>query len=154
MTYAGTMKIRARAHELGNTQYQMLIQQDSGEYVLCFSPVTSLPAGITTSWVTLEWSLGSCASDSSIGRLGFDLITPSSEAAPGLTSMLLDSIWIELQGTTIAGPFDFAAPSSVNASAVANDWAQTNGILYLRPSTVEPASTPPSGSTIAWEGSG
>src|SRR5512133_1988867 len=37
ITYAGTMKIRARVRQLGNTQYQMLIQQDSGNYVLCFS---------------------------------------------------------------------------------------------------------------------
>lgn len=153
MTLAGKMKIRARARALGNTQYQMLIQQDSGDYVMCFSAITSVPPEITTSWVTLEWALGTCASDSSIGRLGFDLITSSSEVAPSKTSMLIDSIWIELHGKVIVGPFNFDVASSINASAVANDWAQTNGVLYLRPSTVAPASTPPTGSTIAWEGS-
>ncbi len=151
----GTLKIRVRAVQAGNTQYQMLIQQDSSPYSMCFSPVQTLPADITTSWVTLTWSLASCSANTSIGRLAFDLITSSAADAPtpSYTAILIDSIWIELNGKTISGPFNFDSQGTINGAALANDWSQALGVLYLRPSTVEPAATAPAGSTISWQAS-
>jgi hypothetical protein len=60
--------------------------------------------------------------------------------------MWVDSIQIDLKGTTLAGPFNFDTSDTVNPSAVTNDYDQTRGVLYLRPSSP----TPPSGSTISW----
>jgi hypothetical protein len=155
VTNAGTMKIRAYAPLLGNTNYEMLIQQSVSPYAICYSAVQTLPDAITSSWVTLEWSLASCSTDASIGRLGLDLITSSATSAPSpsTTTMWLDSIWIELKGEVILGPYNFDTATSVNPSTIANDYEQTANVLYLRPTISTPpvgSTAPPSGSTVSW----
>ncbi len=154
----GTMKVRAFAPALGNTSYEMLIQQSASPYAICYSEILTWPEGITSGWVTLEWSLGSCSSDTGIGRLGLDLIAPSASDAPTPTgtTLWLDQIWIEKNGGTIAGPFSFDSSSAVSASVVTEDYQQTDGVLFLRPSVPGPPTaptesvTPPTGSTIGW----
>jgi hypothetical protein len=148
ITAEGTMKIRAFAPALGITQYNLFVQQDNGSYSMCFSGAQTMPTELTSGWVTLAWGLGACTADTSIGRLGLELVADEAAdaATPSSTTIWLDSIWIELNGTTIAGPFNFDTSDKVNASAVTNDYDQDYGILYLRPS--DP--TPPSGSTISW----
>jgi hypothetical protein len=150
-----TLKIRVRALQLGNTEFHLMIQQDSDPFAMCFSPVQTLPTNIASSWAVLEWSLASCSASTNIGRLAFDLGTSSASDAPtpSHTAMLIDSIWIELNGKTIAGPFNFDSQSSINGAAVADDWTQALGVLYLRPSTVAPSATAPAGSTISWQAS-
>jgi len=151
VTSEGTLKLRVYAPTLGNTQYQLFVQQDSGSYTQCFSGYKTLPTEVSSSWVTVAWGLGACTADTSIGRLGLELVadTAVDASTPSSTTMWVDSIQIDLNGTTIAGPFTFDTSDTVNASAIANDYDQTRGVLYLRPSSP----TPPSGSTISWRGS-
>jgi hypothetical protein len=140
--------VLAFAPQLGNTQYQLYVQQDSGSYTMCYSAVQTIPSGVTSGWVTLQFGLGTCSVDTNIGRLGLVLITDSSTSAPapGTTTLWIDSLWIELKGNYIAGPFKFDALSSVNPSSIPNDYNQEYNVLYLRPSSP----TPPSGSNISW----
>jgi hypothetical protein len=144
----GTIKARAYAPKLGNTVYQLFVQQEGGSYTMCFSEYLAVPPELTSSWVTLEWGLGNCSSDTSIGRLGVILLSSDDASAPTptATTIWLDSLWIELNGSIIAGPFNFDSADKVNASAMPNDYDQTKGVLYLRPS----GPPPPSGSTISW----
>ena len=95
--------------------------------------------------------MGACTADTSVGKLGPELLTDTAVDAstPGSTTMWVDPIQIDLNSTTIAGPFTFDTSDTVNASAVTNDYDQTRGVLYFRPNTP----TPPSGSTIYWRGS-
>ena len=148
VTSAGIMKVRAYAPQLGNTQYQLLIQQDSGSYTMCFSGQLNFPSGIASNWVTLAWSLATCSANTNIGRLGLELISDASATAPtpSTTQLWVDSIWIEANGYSVAGPFNFDTSSTVNAATVAYDFNQSYGPLYLRPSNP----TPPSGSTLWW----
>jgi hypothetical protein len=140
--------MRVFAPKLGNTQYQLLVQQASGSYTMCFSGVRSLPPGVTAGWVTLEWSMGTCTSDTNIGRLGLDLLTSDalSDPTPDTTVLWLDTISLELAGSNLAGPFNFDSASTVNATPVTDDWNQSLGVLYYRPATP----TPPTGTTITW----
>lgn len=144
----GTLTMRVFAPQLGNTQYQLLLQQASGAYTMCFSGVRSLPIGITAGWVTLEWSLGNCTADTAIGRLGLELLTSdaTSDPIPSTTRLWLDSITLELNGSVLSGPFNFDTASSVNATPVTDDWNQALGVLYYRPTSP----TPPTGTTISW----
>jgi hypothetical protein len=147
-TTAGILRARVFAQQLGNTQYQLFIQQDSGNYTMCFSGLQSLPSGIASSWVTLDFSLASCSATTAIGRLGLELSTDTAATAPtpGTTQLWVDSIWIEVNGYSVAGPFNFDSASTVNAASIAYDFNQSYGALYLRPSNP----TPPSGSTLWW----
>ena len=148
VTTAGILRARVFALQLGNTQYQLFIQQDSGSYTMCFSGPQSLPSAIASSWVTLDFSLASCSATTAIGRLGLELIADTSVSAPtpSYTQLWVDSIWIEANGYTVAGPFNFDSSSTVNAATVVYDFDQSYGALYLRPSSP----TPPSGSTLWW----
>lgn len=150
VTSEGTMKLRVYAPLLGNTQYKLFVQQDSGSYTQCFSGTKTFPPAVSNGWLTLEWGLGACTADTSIGRLGLELITDTAADAstPSSTTMWVDSIQLDLNGTTIAGPFTFDTSDTINASSITNDYDQTRGVLYLRPG----GPTPPSGSTISWRG--
>jgi hypothetical protein len=151
VTSEGTMKLRVYAPLLGNTQYKLFVQQDTGSYTQCFSAAKTLPTEVSSGWCTLEWGLGACTADTAIGRLGLELITDTAVDAstPSRTTLWVDSIQIDLNGNIIAGPFTFDTSDTINPSAITNDYEQTRGVLYLRPS----GPTPPSGSTISWRGS-
>lgn len=152
VTAAGTLKMRVFAPALGNRQYQLLVQRSVANYEMCFSEYRSLPASVTAGWLTLEWDLQSCTTDTEIGRIGLDLRTSdaATDPTPSSTEMWVDSIWIERGGTILAGAFDFDAASSVNATPVQDDWNQTPGVLYYRPSIPPSNITPPTGTTISW----
>lgn len=152
VTAAGTLKVRVFAPVLGNRQYQLLVQRSVANYEMCFSEYRSLPASVTAEWVTLEWNLQSCASDTDIGRIGLDLRTSdaTTDPTPGDTEMWVDSIWIERDQSVLVGAFDFDAATSVNATPVQDDWNQTPGVLYYRPSVPPSDIEPPTGTTISW----
>jgi hypothetical protein len=155
VTNAGTLKVRAYAPRLGNTEYELFIQQSNNSYTLCDSGLQSLPSPITSYWVTLEWSLGSCSADTNIGRMGIDLVTSAatSAPAPGSTTLWIDSMWIELNGNVIVGPYDFDAATTVNPSSISSITDQNVGVLYLRPTIVQSptsSTTPPAGSSVSW----
>jgi hypothetical protein len=148
VTSASILRVRAFAQTLGNTQYQLFIQQDSGSYTICLSGQLNLPSGIASSWVTLDFALSSCSANTNIGRLGLELMADTAPSAPtpNNTQLWIDSIWIEANGYGVAGPFNFDTSSTVNANSVSYDYNQSYGSLYLRPSNP----TPPSGSTLWW----
>jgi len=48
------MKLHVYAPTLGNAQYKLFVQQDSGSYTQCFSGAKILPTEVSSGWVTLE----------------------------------------------------------------------------------------------------
>jgi hypothetical protein len=145
---AGKLKVRVYLPRSGNSTYQLMIQQDSGNYSICYSPITAWPSTATSAWTTLEWGLEACAADTAVGRFAMTLLSPSTTdaAVPGRATLWIDAIWIELNGKTIAGPFNFDNANSLNPVGTYYDYQQTYGILYPRPNNP----TPPSGTTLAF----
>lgn len=148
ITAAGKLKVRAYAPQLGNTQYQLFIQQSVSPYSQCSTGAVAIPSGITSNWVTLEFDLSGCSADTSIGRYAIDLLADSavSAAVPSSTVIWIDSVWFEIKGNTVVGPYNFDTSGAVNPSAIWNDYDQSNGALYLRPNNP----SPPTGSSISW----